>query len=839
MTNPALARSSDVAALLARALAFHQAGQLVQAEQLYRHILQIQPKHYDCLHLLGVMQYQLGRHAEAVRQIDAALKINSSFAPAHNNRANALKELRRYDEALASYDRAIALDSRFADALNNRGVVLYELKRFKEALASYDSAVRLKPDYAEAYNNRGNALNELKQFGEALASYDRAAALDANSAEAFNGRGRALKELGRPHEALSSYDKAIALRSDHAAAFNNRGFVLGELERYDEALECHSKAIELAPDFAEAWNGRGIALYGLKRFEEALASYEKAITLNPDYVEVFNNCGNALRELKRFNEALANCEKAIALWPDYAAAVGNRGIIFYELRRYDEALACFEQAIALKSNDTELYNNRGNVLIKLGRFREAIADFDRAQALRPDQPFLAGLRFHAKMRICDWDSFDGDCAFLASEIESGICSAEPFILLSTPAAPALHRKCAELYVADKCPASPPFWMGERYSHEKIRLAYVSADLREHAVATLAAGLFECHDKSRFETIALSLGPDTHDRMRERLLGSFNRFFDVQSKSDQDIARLMRDLEIDIAVDLNGFTGEARSGIFAFRAAPIQISYIGYAGTLGGRYWDYIIADRFVIPEEFENHYAEKVVYLPGSFMANDDSREIADCTPSRADAGLPERGFVFCCFNNNYKITPDVFNVWMRLLREVPDSVLWLSAGSGAMENLCLAAIKRGIASDRLIFAPRTQSNEDHLARLRLADLFLDTFYYNAHSTACDALWAGLPVLTCPGQTFASRVAGSLLSAIGLPELIASSPAEYEELALKLAYNPAWLASVKQKLAQHRHTYPLFDTKRFTRHIEAAYQTMQESRRRGEPPKSFAVAPIT
>jgi protein O-GlcNAc transferase len=292
-------------------------------------------------------------------------------------------------------------------------------------------------------------------------------------------------------------------------------------------LECHDKAIEFAPNFAEAWNNRGIALYELKRFEEALASYEKAITLKSDYVEAFNNHGNALKELKRFNEALASYDKAIALWPDYAEAVGNRGIIFYELRQYNEALAYFEKAIALKSNDAEIYNNRGNVLIKLGRFREAIADFDRSQTLKSDQPFLAGLRFHAKMRTCDWNSFDNDVSYLTSKIEAGICSAEPFILLSAPAEPALHRKCAELYVADKCSVSPPFWQGERYSHEKIRVAYVSADLREHAVAMLAAGLFECHDKSRFETIALSLGPETKDRLRERLTASFDLFFHVQ------------------------------------------------------------------------------------------------------------------------------------------------------------------------------------------------------------------------------------------------------------------------------------------------------------------------
>jgi predicted O-linked N-acetylglucosamine transferase (SPINDLY family) len=349
-------------------------------------------------------------------------------------------------------------------------------------------------------------------------------------------------------------------------------------------------------------------------------------------------------------------------------------------------------------------------------------------------------------------------------------------------------------------------------------------------------LFEHHDKSRFETIAVSLSPDQKDRMSERLKASFDRFIDASTKSDQEVAALLRDLEVDIAVDLNGFTGGARSDIFASRAAPVQVNYLGYAGTLGKNYWDYIVADRFVISEDRQADYAEKVVYLPDSFMVNDDNRKIAEHAPSRQAAGLPEDGFVFCCFNNSYKFTPDVFDVWMRLLHAVEGSVLWLpETNASATKNLQAEADKRGVAPERLIFAPRVPSNEEHLARLRLADLFLDTLYYNAHTTACDALWAGLPILTCPGQTFASRVAGSLLSAVGLPELITPSLADYEALALKLARDPVQLAAVKDKLARHRTTYPLFNTERFTRHLEAAYTAMWERSQRGQPPQSFVV----
>ena len=368
---------------------------------------------------------------------------------------------------------------------------------------------------------------------------------------------------------------------------------------------------------------------------------------------------------------------------------------------------------------------------------------------------------------------------------------------------------------------------------------MSADLREHPVAHLISGMFERHDRSRFETIAISSGDDKPSPIRDRLKRSFDRFFDVNAMSDREVAKLIRELEVDIAVDLNGFTDGSRPDVFAYKPAPVQVNYLGYAGTLGQDYCDYIIADRFVIPEESRGDYAEKVVYLPDSFMVNDAGRKISAQTPSRAEAGLPEKGFVFCCFNNAYKITPDVFDVWMRLLGQVDGSVLWLSrANVHTLSNLRREAQARGIAADRLVFAPRLPLNEDHLARVRLADLFLDTLYYNAHTTAADALWAGVPVLTCPGATFASRVAGSLLGAVALPELITTSPQEYETLALGLARDPARLAALRQRLARNRDACPLFDTDRFTRHIEAAYARMWQRTKRGERPESFAVEPI-
>jgi predicted O-linked N-acetylglucosamine transferase (SPINDLY family) len=404
---------------------------------------------------------------------------------------------------------------------------------------------------------------------------------------------------------------------------------------------------------------------------------------------------------------------------------------------------------------------------------------------------------------------------------------------------AARLQCAVTFNRDKYPAaSEPLWRGERYAHDRIRVAYLSADFRQHPMAYSMAGVFDAHDRSRFKTIAISFGPDSQDPVRRRLETAFDCFRDVRTMVDRDIARLLRELEVDIAVDLMGYTNNSRPGVLAFRPAPVQVNYIGFAGTLGAEYIDYLIADRFVVPEVAQASYAEQVVYLPDTYWPTDDRVEVGEPGLGRAESGLPEDGFVFCCFNQNYKIAPPVFEVWMNLLRQVDGSVLWLVRDNADAErNLRQQAEDRGIVPQRLVFAPRV-SIEEYLARFRLADLFLDTLPFNAHTTAADALWAGLPLVTCPGSSFAARVAGSLLTAVGLPELITTSLPEYEALALSLAREPERLTGIRAKLVRNRGTFPLFDTNRFTRHIESAYRTMWERYQQGEPPAGFAVAPL-
>jgi predicted O-linked N-acetylglucosamine transferase (SPINDLY family) len=471
------------------------------------------------------------------------------------------------------------------------------------------------------------------------------------------------------------------------------------------------------------------------------------------------------------------------------------------------------------------------------RYDDALAAFDKALDLNPRIAQGAGHRLHAKLNLCDWTNLDAEITHLLSGLRDRQPVSVPFSILSIPSSAADQLQCARRYVDDQ-PSFPPLWRGQVYSHDRIRVAYLSSDFREHPIAYLTIGLFEHHDRSRFETTAISFDVKDDSEYRHRIEAGFERFIDVASHSDRDVADLIRRLEIDIVIDLNGFTRDSRLGVLARRAAPIQVNYLGYAGTMGAEYYDYIIADATVVPAQQFEFYSEKAVWLPDTFLVNDAVRVIADRTPPRSELHLPESGFVFCCFNQSYKIDPTIFAVWMRLLQAVDGSVLWLKDNSPiASHNLRLEAERCGVASERLVFAPPVPRVADHLARQRQADLFLDTLNYNAHTTASDALWAGVPVLTCIGSTFAGRVAASLLRAVGLPELVTETLADYEALALRLAREPPLLHGVKAKLAHNRETFPLFDTGRFTRNIEAAYTTMWQRQQRGEPAHSFTVDP--
>ena len=542
--------------------------------------------------------------------------------------------------------------------------------------------------------------------------------------------------------------------------------------------------------------------------------------------------------MKQFDAAIACYDKAIALKPNYAEAYSNRGNALKELKQFETALASYDMAISLKPDFAEAYSNRGNALQELKQFDAALASYDKAFSLKPDHDYLLGMRQHARMFISDWQDFESSVLKLSLKIQGNVkatsCLTALALLMSLPE----HRKAAEIWSTDRYPYNPSLGsIPKRSKQAKIKIGYYSADFHNHATAYLIAQLFELHDKDKFEIIAFSFGPDEKDGMRSRIAQTFDQFIDVTTLSDKAIAQLSREIGIDIAVDLKGLTQDCRLGIFSFKAAPIQVSYLGYPGTLGTEYMDYLIADRVLIPPESQQYYSEKIVYLPGSYQVNDRKRVISQTKFNRQEMGLPEEGFVFCCFNNNYKITPPVFDVWVRILNAVEKSVLWLfEDNSTAATNLRKEAQRRGLDPARLVFAKRMDLPE-HLARHSLADLFLDTLPCNAHTTASDALWAGLPVLTRMGESFASRVAGSLLHAIGLPELVTESEEDYEALAVELGTNPVKLKAIKAKLEKNRLTTPLFDTPLFAKHIEAAYTKMYERYQADLPPDHIYVEP--
>jgi protein O-GlcNAc transferase len=788
------------------ALAALNRGSFLEAERLFREVLAADSKHVPSLNLLSIVLMRMDRHQEAEQFIARAVKLDRRSDVSFYNYGLIEKRLNKPDQALELFNKALSLNNKVPETWNNRGTIFNDLENYEAAISDFDRAINLNTNYAEAYANKGKSLIKLKRDDDALAAYDQALARNPNLAEAWLGRGNIYSNLKRHEEAFVACNKALTLKPDLAEAWLGCGNVLTDLKRYDEALAAFDKALAIGPDLADGWLGRGNVYSSLQRQSDAVAAYKRALELKPDFAQAWLGLGNL-----------------------HASA-----------DRQDEALAAYDKAIALKPDLFEAWTARGHALISLRRYEDAFRDFDKALALKPDGAFIEGLRLHAKMCLCDWTNLDAERAHLELSIENGVPQL-PFVPLSVSSSPAEQLRCAKLLnKIEYTSRAQPIWRGEHYTHDRISVAYVSADLCDHPVANLIAGVFEHHDKSRFEVTGVSLRWEPNSPMQHRIKGSLEHFIDAQNENDESIARLLRHLEIDIAVDLMGFTGRHRTNIFARRPAPVQLNYLGYAGTMGADYIDYIVADSTVIPRDHFEFFDEKVVWLPGSFMPSDSRRPVAQETPRRSDLGLPDEAFVFRCFSGAYKFNPETFRSWVRLLKAAPNSVLWLNKQDAiTTANLRRETEAHGVSSDRLVFATDVPSLPDYLARHRLADLFLDTLPYNAHSTANDALWAGLPVLTRMGQTFAGRVAASLLNAIGLPELIAHSEEAYENIALELAHDPIKLAAIRQKLEAARQTSALFDTRLFTRCLETAYATMYERHQAHLPPDHFAVTEST
>ena len=818
--------------------ALWRSGNAEQALRLGEAIVREQ-EDAQTLGLLAEMYSTTAQPKRALQCLERLILLRADDAAAWRRLAEAQMAADHCAQAALSYRRALEIEPGSARAHNNLGQALLRLERTEEARASFALAIEQDPGYAIAHNNLGNAQHLMGAFSEAVEHYQRAVALQPALAEAHQNCANALLRCGRNREALLSLERTLQLLPNSSRAWISRGDVLQRLARYEEAVASYRRALVIEPDSARAYSNCTPALLRLHQLGEALQFCRRAIEIKPGLAEAHSNLGAVLRVQHHFEEAERALESALQHNGNCAEAWSNLADLRLAQSQPEEARQCCERALALQPSLAEVHYLHAGALSALRRFEEALGAYARVEELAPQRNNLPGMMLGTALAACQWREFTTRRAGILRQVTLGESASPPLILVNLCESPQLLLSCARTFSDEQYPPSTRRARSSSHkSADRIRIAYLSSDFHQHATAILMAGLFESHDRQRFECIGVSFGPDDGSPMRRRLEAAFDRFIDVRNCSDAEAAEQVRAAGVDIAVDLKGHTGDSRTGILACRPAPVQVQYLGYPGTMGFDPIDYVIADSIVLPPEQAAHYAEQVGWMPECYQVNDRRREIAPTTPDRAELGLPAEAFVFCCFNNNHKILPELFDVWMRILVRIPGSVLWLlEDNAAAADNLRREAGLRGVDRARLVFAARLAPAQ-HLARHRRADLFLDTLPYNAHTTGSDALWAGLPVLTCQGDAFAGRVGASLLQAAGLPELVAGSLGEYEALATALALDPQRLQQLRLRLERNRDTCPLFDTTRFSRHLESAYQVMWDRFERGMPAQSFAVPAI-
>ena len=812
------------------AMVRQQSGELPQAEEAYRQAMKLMPDSAELHNNLGTLLHDRGMLDDAESAYRRALQLQDDYAEAYNNLGTLLKDRDRCDDAETAFRRALALNPDSAEIRNNLGGVLFILQRPAEAVAECDQALRLKPEYADAHAHRGAALASLGERDGARDAFNRAKECRPDLAESYNDMAARLQGVGCTAAAERAYALALSLKPGYAEAHSNRGLLYHELGRLAEAVMEYRQAISYKQDFVEAYNNLGAALKNLGRLEEAERTLRHALFLRPDHARTYSNLGNIFQMQGLLKEAEAAQLKALELTPDYPEAHNNLGIVLTAQGRTEEAVTAFQRSLALEPKRAEVHNNLGSSYEALGRRDDALRHYRQAVQLNPAYPSARCNLVYQLLHTCQWEEgLENHIRILRDAVRGGGSSSEnrisPFAFSSLPGtSPEEQKKCATTWGASLMAPVPlqPAPESPRHladPHGVIHVGYLSADFYDHVVARQFVEVLERHDRRRFTITAYSYAPDDGSPLRKRLEHAVDSFVDIHHLPHEEAAQTIRNHRVDILVDLTGYTAHSRSAILAFRPAPIQVNYLGYPGTMGTEFVDYLIADDFIIPPGAEGGYREQVLRLPGSYLPNDGHR-IRPEPARRSDCGLPPQGIVFCCFNQGYKITPALFDVWCRLLHAVPGSVLWLRAFNPLVEqNIKNEGEKRGIGRDRIIMAPSV-SAELHLARLPCADLFLDTFPYNAHATCSDALWMGVPVVTCAGGTFPSRVAGSLLHTLGIPELVTYTLQEYYQLAYTLATDAGKRDTLRGIIAANRDTSPLYDAEKITRGLESLYLRM-------------------
>jgi predicted O-linked N-acetylglucosamine transferase (SPINDLY family) len=845
---------------LQQAIGCFNTRDLAGTERACAEILGAEPRQPDALHLLGVARMVGGRPAEAASLIGRALEVTPRDAAMQENLGMAHAALGDFPAAEAAFRKALDLGAAHAQlhmrlgmalatqgrmteaesALRaaaqgapddpevqvNLGGVLASLGRPEQALACFQKAAALRPQYPDAYYNLGTLFASMGRHEDAMSAFRKVLALDPNSADAWNSLGLAHRTRGQTDEGIACFRKAVTLDARHARAHSNLGEALRAQGKLDDAAASCERALAIQPDFTDALVNLGTLRADQQRLDEAQILYERVLRIDPRVVEAHRNLGALFRAQGRLPEALASYRSALSLAPDQAAIHAGLAGILCERGEVEAGIAAYRKAIAIERGAAGIHRELGDALRVIGRLEEAAAVYRDALTLDPDNLRALDGLVQVSQHMCRWDGIAQSWIRLREAISRGAgAELSPFSTLSYSTSASEQLACARQW-ARRVLASTPLGP-ERGSassaprtRDRLKIGYLSWSFHRHATTYLVAEIFELHDRDRFEVFAYAYDPDDGSAIRSRIRAACEHFVDISAESHVAAARRIRHDGVDILVDLTGYTLGARSQILALRPAPVQVNWLGYPGSMGASCMDYIIADPYVIPDGAESCYSEKVIRLPDCYQANDRKREVSDRTPSREECGLPADGFVFCCFNQTVKILPDVFAVWMRILSAVPGSVLWLlESNRWATENLGRAAAALGVAPERLVFAERRPLSE-HLARYRLADLALDTFPYTSHTTGSDALWAGCPLATCAGETFASRVAGSILRSAGLPELVTDSLAQYEALVTELATTPEKLQGVRRRLRENRDSCALFDTPRFVRNLEQAYEGM-------------------
>ena len=747
--------------------------------------------------------YNEGRLSELIHKAKKIINEHPEAFIIWNLLGAASKRLGNIDQAFTSLKKVTELNPEYADGHNNLGVILQDLGKFDESIDSFKTAISLKPKYSEAYNNLAITYRKNRNL----------------------------------EKSVNSSNKAILLNPNYAEAYNNLAITFKEQGKTNEAIELFKKAISIKPNYAEVYYNMGIFYQEQNELKTATELYMKTIQINPSYAEAYNNLATILKEQGKTNEAIELFKKTISIKPNYAEAYYNLGKIQKEKNKFEESIQFYNKALYFKSDYAEAYYNIAIIFQEQGKLKEAIDYFNKAFLIKPNYEKAQAQKLYQKAKICNWEELIEDRKIVnkLGRLKNAI---PPFTMISFEDEPDNHLLRSQIYAKKNLYQKqiPLEKNTQLLKNKRLRIGYFSADFQNHATMYLMSDIFEKYNRENFEVYIYSFGKSSDsDEIRQKLKNSVDMFRDVIDLDEKNIALLSRKDKIDIAIDLKGYTRDSRPKIFAYRAAPIQINFLGYPGTIGADFMDYIIADAVIIPDNKRKSYSEKIIYLPFTYQPNSHSASSVRKNFSKNEMELPEKGFIFCCFNNSYKITPNEFNIWMRLLKRIDGSVLWLmGSNKWAENNLCREAEKRGIKSNRLIFAKKLPYY-DHLARCKLGDLFLDTFNYNAHTTASDALSAGMPLVTKIGEGFAARVASSILKALDLPELITKNEEEYEALIFELATSSEKLIKIKKKLSENKLTKPLFNSKMFIKYLEDGYNQVYRNYLDGDEVKTIFI----